>query len=40
MISYFWDTVSKSNERMYRIQFLKKDNREQFIDFVKKIRGN
>lgn len=34
MISYFWDNkVSK----VYRIRFNKKDNKEEFIDYITKL---
>lgn len=36
MISYFWET---RNDRIYRIEFNKKDTREEFMDYIKKIRG-
>jgi len=36
MISYFWET---RNDRVYRIEFGKRDAREEFMDYVRKIRG-
>lgn len=36
MISYFWET---KNDRVYRIEFPKKDSREEFMDYIRKLRG-
>lgn len=36
MISYFWES---KNDRIYRIEFQKKDSREEFLDYVAKIKG-
>ena len=34
MISYFWDTKI---DKTYRIKFAKKDNKEEFMDYIKKL---
>lgn len=35
MISYFWES---KNERVYRVEFGKRDSREEFLDYVRKLR--
>jgi hypothetical protein len=34
MISYFWDNKA---DRIYRIRFNKKDNKEEFMDYITKL---
>jgi len=34
MMSYFWDNKV---EKTYRIRFAKKDNKEEFIDYIRKL---
>ena len=36
MISYFWES---KNDKIYRVQFYKKDSREEFLDYVNKLIG-
>lgn len=34
MMAYFWDSRP---EKVYRIKFSKKDNREEFMDYITKL---
>lgn len=34
MMSYFWDNKV---EKVYRIRFAKKDNKEEFMDYISKL---
>ena len=34
MMSYFWDSKI---EKSYKLKFCKKDNREEFIDYIGKL---
>jgi len=34
MMSYFWDSKI---EKVYRLKFSKKDNREEFVDYIGKL---
>jgi hypothetical protein len=34
MMSYFWDNRV---EKIYRLRFSKKDNKEEFIDYISKL---
>lgn len=36
MLSMFWES---KNDRVYRLEFQKKDAREEFVDYISKIRG-
>jgi hypothetical protein len=34
MISYFWESKT---DKMYRVRFAKKDNKEEFMDYITKL---
>jgi len=34
MMSYFWDNKI---EKVFRVRFSKKDNKEEFIDYISKL---
>ena len=34
MMSYFWDS---KNEKVFRLKFSKKDNKEEFMDYITKL---
>lgn len=34
MMSYFWDNKV---EKLYKLRFAKKDNKEEFIDYITKL---
>ena len=34
MISYFWEG---KNDKIYRLEFSKKDSREEFLDYINKL---
>ena len=34
MISYFWES---KNDKIYRLEFPKKDSREEFLDYINKL---
>jgi len=37
MMSYFWDNKI---EKIYRIKFSKKDNKEEFMDYISKLMAD
>lgn len=36
MLSYFWET---KNDKVYRLEFAKKDSREEFMDYLSRIKA-
>jgi hypothetical protein len=34
MMSYFWDSKA---EKVHRVRFSKKDNKEEFLDYIAKL---